>query len=144
MAWIAAPAFLFEAVLGRNRFEKKNWRRGGDSNPRYPCGYVALARRCIRPLCHLSGGGLSKAGSRAGATRIFMSCYRLVVWRLCRGREKRPGRLREEAVVWQTATLEPARELIGWCDWFRYKFSGSWLRSPIFTATSGQNRPERT
>ena len=29
-------------------------RRGGDSNPRYPCEYAALAKRCFRPLSHLS------------------------------------------------------------------------------------------
>ena len=31
------------------------WRRGWDSNPRYPCRYAAFRVRCIRPLCHLSG-----------------------------------------------------------------------------------------
>ena len=30
------------------------WRRGRDSNPRYPCEYAAFRVRCIRPLCHLS------------------------------------------------------------------------------------------
>jgi site-specific DNA recombinase len=30
------------------------WRRGWDSNPRYPCRYAAFRVRCIRPLCHLS------------------------------------------------------------------------------------------
>jgi hypothetical protein len=30
-------------------------RRGRDSNPRYPCGYVGFQDRCIQPLCHLSG-----------------------------------------------------------------------------------------
>ncbi len=144
MASIGAPALLFEAVLGRNRSEKKNWRRGGDSNPRYPCGYVALARRCIRPLCHLSGGAISKAGSRAGATRIFMSCYRFVVWRLRGGREKRPDTPRGGTMVRRTATLRGARELIRWRDLFRSEVPRASLRSPIFTATSGQNRPDRT
>ncbi len=32
-----------------------NWRRGGDSNPRYPCRYAAFRVRCVQPLCHLSG-----------------------------------------------------------------------------------------
>src|SRR3989344_9323309 len=31
-----------------------NWRRGWDSNPRYPFGYNALARRRFQPLSHLS------------------------------------------------------------------------------------------
>ena len=33
---------------------KGPWRRGGDSNPRYPCEYAAFRVRCIQPLCHLS------------------------------------------------------------------------------------------
>jgi hypothetical protein len=44
------------------------WRRGWDSNPRYPCEYSAFRVRCIRPLCHLSGGRaptLARRGSRA-------------------------------------------------------------------------------
>lgn len=27
------------------------WRRGRDSNSRYPCEYAAFPRRCTRPLC---------------------------------------------------------------------------------------------
>ena len=30
------------------------WRRGWDSNPRYPCEYAAFRVRCFRPLSHLS------------------------------------------------------------------------------------------
>ena len=30
------------------------WRRGRDSNPRYPYEYAAFRVRCIQPLCHLS------------------------------------------------------------------------------------------
>src|SRR6476620_4510824 len=30
------------------------WRRGRDSNPRYPCRYAAFRVRCMQPLCHLS------------------------------------------------------------------------------------------
>ena len=30
------------------------WRRGRDSNPRYPYEYSAFRVRCDRPLCHLS------------------------------------------------------------------------------------------
>jgi hypothetical protein len=32
------------------------WRRGRDSNPRYPCGYNGFQDRRIQPLCHLSTG----------------------------------------------------------------------------------------
>ena len=36
-------------------FMKCCWRRGRDSNPRYPCEYFAFRVRRDRPLCHLSG-----------------------------------------------------------------------------------------
>jgi hypothetical protein len=49
------------------------WRRGWDSNPRYPCRYAAFRVRCIRPLCHLSAvrsapfeRGAVNSGCRAG------------------------------------------------------------------------------
>src|SRR6185437_7808587 len=32
------------------------WRRGRDSNPRYPCEYAAFRVRCFQPLSHLSAG----------------------------------------------------------------------------------------
>jgi hypothetical protein len=32
-----------------------SWRRGRDSNPRYPCEYAAFRVRCFQPLSHLSG-----------------------------------------------------------------------------------------
>src|SRR5580658_1771066 len=32
-----------------------NWRRGRDSNPRYPFGYAGFQDRCHQPLGHLSG-----------------------------------------------------------------------------------------
>ncbi len=34
-----------------------HWRRGGDSNPRYPCEYSGFRDRCVQPLCHLSNPG---------------------------------------------------------------------------------------
>ena len=33
---------------------KAAWRRGRDSNPRYPCEYAAFRVRCFQPLSHLS------------------------------------------------------------------------------------------
>ena len=33
------------------------WRRGRDSNPRYPCEYAAFRVRCFQPLSHLSRQG---------------------------------------------------------------------------------------
>ena len=41
--------------FGFSSSEEENWRRGRDSNPRYPCGYACFPSRYIRPLCHLSG-----------------------------------------------------------------------------------------
>ena len=41
--------------FGNWRSVMSEWRRGGDSNPRYACTYAAFRVRCIRPLCHLSG-----------------------------------------------------------------------------------------
>ena len=36
------------------------WRRGWDSNPRYPCEYAAFRVRCFRPLSHLSSPGVER------------------------------------------------------------------------------------
>jgi hypothetical protein len=33
---------------------KSNWRRGGDSNPRYPLRYVRFRGGSFQPLTHLS------------------------------------------------------------------------------------------
>src|SRR5882757_593245 len=48
------------------------WRKGWDSNPRYPCRYAGFQDRCLKPLGHPSVSGyprLSKAGRAAkGAT----------------------------------------------------------------------------
>jgi hypothetical protein len=49
------------APFGATRFcpvslgpEAGSWRRGRDSNPRYPCEYAAFRVRCFQPLSHLS------------------------------------------------------------------------------------------
>ena len=43
---------------GRNRARpgavRTAWRRGRDSNPRYPCEYAAFRVRCFQPLSHFS------------------------------------------------------------------------------------------
>src|SRR5688572_19304228 len=44
----------------------KYWRRGWDSNPRYPCGHNGFRDRPDRPLRHLSVfGGLRRSAGRA-------------------------------------------------------------------------------
>ena len=48
------------------------WRRGRDSNPRYPCGYNTLAVCRFRPLSHLSvarPGGIEPPTCRSVADR---------------------------------------------------------------------------
>ena len=51
----------------------KIWRRGRDSNPRYPCEYFAFRVRRDRPLCHLSADGLPRGRGRA-LSRGFGHC----------------------------------------------------------------------
>ena len=43
-----------EVVRAAIMEELENWRRGGDSNPRYPSGYAGFQDRCHQPLGHLS------------------------------------------------------------------------------------------
>ena len=40
--------------------EKCRWRRRWDSNPRYAFTYAGFQDRCIRPLCHSSGGSFMR------------------------------------------------------------------------------------
>ena len=47
--------FLFGTTEEQLDFLRKGfWRRGWDSNPRYPRGHAAFRVRCFRPLSHLS------------------------------------------------------------------------------------------
>jgi hypothetical protein len=49
-----------------------DWRKGWDSNPRYPCGHAGFQDRCLKPLGHPSSEchDLAKrAGLRKGETR---------------------------------------------------------------------------
>jgi AraC-like DNA-binding protein len=39
--------------------QSSEWRRGRDSNPRYPCEYAAFRVRCFQPLSHLSRPALA-------------------------------------------------------------------------------------
>ena len=50
---LAAASGVKSAWLGV-RSSVLKWRRGGDSNPRYPCRYSGFRDRCNQPLCHLS------------------------------------------------------------------------------------------
>ena len=57
--------------------EGVGWRRGRDSNPRYPCEYAAFRVRCFQPLSHLSDGlhGASRGppAERAAGTSASVS-----------------------------------------------------------------------
>ena len=49
----------------------KCWRRERDSNPRYSYPYVALARRCLKPLGHLSSRNMQhETNFRSGGRGI--------------------------------------------------------------------------
>ena len=37
------------------------WRKGWDSNPRYPCGHAGFQDRCLKPLGHPSKPGIAVA-----------------------------------------------------------------------------------
>jgi hypothetical protein len=49
------PSCRVKNSFGRSVFVLAHWRRGRDSNPRYPCEYAAFRVRCFQPLSHLSG-----------------------------------------------------------------------------------------
>src|ERR1700680_5125770 len=56
----------FSDDLGRAG--KGRWRKGWDSNPRYPCRHAGFQDRCLKPLGHpsvLRIQGLSKMPARA-------------------------------------------------------------------------------
>ncbi len=44
-------------------FCEGKWRRGWDSNPRYPCGHNGFRDRPVRPLRHLSAGARGRGPS---------------------------------------------------------------------------------
>ena len=62
--WTTAAELVSQASVIREKksrsvdfwrpLRRVKWRRGRDSNPRYPHGHAAFRVRCIRPLCHLS------------------------------------------------------------------------------------------
>src|SRR3954469_23826638 len=40
------------------------WRKGWDSNPRYPCGHAGFQDRCLKPLGHPSSSAASSTYRR--------------------------------------------------------------------------------
>jgi site-specific DNA recombinase len=68
---IGSKTRLLQALIGKSSVtsvptQGLNWRRGRDSNPRYPCEYAAFRVRCFQPLSHLSGGSCEAFRPRAG------------------------------------------------------------------------------
>ena len=54
----ARPDETGSRTIGTPRLrQEREWRRGWDSNPRYPSGYNGFRDRPIQPLSHLSVGG---------------------------------------------------------------------------------------
>ena len=52
-------------AIGRSaegQLRRRSWRRGRDSNPRYPCEYAAFRVRCFQPLSHLSAAASPSVG----------------------------------------------------------------------------------
>jgi hypothetical protein len=56
---VGSTSIRIKIILEFQRVEPCNWRRGRDSNPRYPCEYAAFRVRCFQPLSHLSGGRMA-------------------------------------------------------------------------------------
>ena len=73
--------------LGANEL-RTQWRRGRDSNPRYPGGYTGFRNRPIRPLWHLSAVS-SSPRPRAARRRTRSGCRRT------RARDTRPRSARD-------------------------------------------------
>ena len=48
----------------------KDWRRGRDSNPRYPLRYVRFRGGSFQPLTHLSGSGYAVVSTQHSAKWI--------------------------------------------------------------------------
>jgi hypothetical protein len=78
-------AFLF---LRSNSFGMSSWRRGRDSNPRYPFGYAGFQDRSHQPLGHLSGccirltnHGQVQNSSRAPTISLHQGLRGLLPWR---------------------------------------------------------------
>ena len=54
---ISGPTAARGTIVTKNQYlNASTWRRGRDSNPRYPCEYAAFRVRCFQPLSHLSAG----------------------------------------------------------------------------------------
>ena len=54
---LPANYYIFRMVTVSGKVHvalRKEWRRGRDSNPRYPCGHTGFRNRPIQPLWHLS------------------------------------------------------------------------------------------
>ena len=54
------PRLLWQECNWRIYGSFENWRRGRDSNPRFPFGNTRFPSARIRPLCHLSGVRLNR------------------------------------------------------------------------------------
>jgi hypothetical protein len=77
------------AWLGKQR---SSWRKGWDSNPRYPCGHAGFQDRCLKPLGHPSKhdrqtGFAEQAAKTRNSVPVPLSLHTCLWWRArCRQR----------------------------------------------------------
>src|SRR6266403_5752632 len=71
-----------------------DWRKGWDSNPRYPCRHAGFQDRCLKPLGHPSVFGISIAyrGARSNAMRTWTQFGPNPLFRQEARRERRDSR----------------------------------------------------
>src|SRR5689334_14860569 len=57
---IALATRTYHFVQNNKQYQiisRNSWRKGWDSNPRYPCRHAGFQDRCLKPLGHPSGTG---------------------------------------------------------------------------------------
>src|SRR5258708_23350769 len=63
-----------ESIFPHGGATRKNWRRGRDSNPRYPLRYVRFRGGSFQPLTHLSEEQLSATSRQLSALKLTTLC----------------------------------------------------------------------
>src|ERR1700722_16991634 len=53
-AFPSKPLILVWVLNGSEQWGTTYWRKGWDSNPRYPCRHAGFQDRCLKPLGHPS------------------------------------------------------------------------------------------
>ncbi len=117
------PAAFVRASAGAaSRRLGEGWRRGRDSNPRFPCENTCFPSTRIRPLCHLSG--VPRAGVFPQPTR------------LAKGPNKGLSRFPGQRKIWATRDEGCRRSCYLWVC----RRLPAWRR-PTFSLRTGINVP---